>query len=74
MLAGFALLPLTGGVRAALPTRCVEICDEYNEVEVVIPVDDREPEARSAQREEFQRALASAIEAAQQQEYYGPDG
>jgi len=74
VLALFAVPGLVAGARDALPVRCVQICDEFNEIEIEIPLDRREPEEQAEQRAQFQGALEDAIEAAQQQEYYGHDG
>ncbi len=67
----FALPTLVVAVRDALPVWCVQICDEYNEIEVEIPLSRRESEEDADRRTQFQRGLEDAIEAAQQQEYYG---
>ncbi len=67
----FALPTLVGAVRDALPVWCVQICDEYNEIEVEIPLARREVEEDADRRAQFLRGLEDAIEAAQQQEYYG---
>ncbi len=70
-LALFAIPTLVGAVRDALPVWCVQICDEYNEVEIEIPLARNETEEDADRRAQFQRGLADAVEAAQQQEYYG---
>ena len=70
-LALFAVPTLVLAVRDALPVWCAQICDEYNEIEVEIPVERGEAEEDAERRAQFLRALDDAIEAAQQQEYYG---
>ena len=69
ILALASLAPLISGLRGLLPADSVQICDDYNAVEVSIPIAKGESDAERQKREAFLEALKASIEVARE-EYF----